>query len=120
MMIAVCWLWMNHILACVWFAIGRYAPSDTGARWVEQAFGDDIYLHAGRTFQYSSAIHWSIAQTTLGAMEVVSVNTVERTFNVACLLVGLFFGSSLISSLSAGMIEFRLSMQIRSHTMSSL
>lgn len=124
MAIAIGWLWMNHILACVWYAVGRYAPSDTGARWVEQAYLTDFedfqYAHAGRVFQYASAIHWAIAQTTLGAMEVASVNTAERIVNVGCLLIGLFFGSSLISSMSAGMVEFRMSGRIRSNMMSTL
>lgn len=124
MVIAVCWLWMNHILACVWFAIGSYAPSDTGARWLERLVlpeaEDFHYKQAGHMFQYATALHWAIAQTTMGAMEVVCVNSAERICNVTCLLIGLFFGSSLISSLSAGMIEFRMSMQIRSHTMSTL
>lgn len=124
MAIGVCWLWMNHILACLWYAIGRYAPSDTGVRWVERTIRFELeevpYENMHHVFQYATAIHWSIAQTTLGAMEVEPVNTHERIFNVGCLVIGLFFGSSLISSLSARMVEFRMSMQLRSHTMSTL
>jgi len=44
---------------------------------------------------------------TLGAIEVQSTNAAERLFSIICLTFGLLFGSSLISSLSAAMVDFR-------------
>jgi len=59
-------------------------------------------------YQYWTTFHWSLTQITLGATEVVSGNTVERIYTVICLVFGLLFGSTLVSSLSATMVEFQM------------
>jgi len=96
-------IWINHIMCCGWFAIGRSGPSDTGTRWVESDF-----LEQNEWYQYWTTFHWSITQITLGATEVISSNTVERMYTVCCLVFGLLFGSTLVSSLSATMVEFQM------------
>eukprot|EP00971_Amphidinium_carterae_P153157 3035901-Amphidinium_carterae.1 len=108
-------VWINHMMCCGWFAIGINAPSDTGDRWVDNDFLSQVEhskLKAPELedlmYQYWTTFHWSLTQITLGATEVVSGNTVERIYTVICLVFGLLFGSTLVSSLSATMVEFQM------------
>lgn len=104
-------LWLNHLLCCVWYWIGWNAPSDTELRWITLGdAGDVVYGDRDILFQYITSFHWSIAQLTLGAIEVNATNTWERIYSIFLLLVGLLFSSTLVSSLSATMIDFQMRM----------
>ena len=46
--------------------------------------------------------------TSLGSMEVTPMNSIERLFNVACLIVGLLVSALLISRLSAQLIQMQV------------
>lgn len=97
-----------HMVTCVWVAIGRYAPTDTGYRWmtrhdVHGEFLPIIEYNVG--LQYVSALHWAIAQLIDGEIEIMCTNTVERCFAILCVLVGSLLQTVLISSLSATMVE---------------
>jgi len=111
-MLSFATLFLNHWITCAWIAVGRVAPSDTGHRWVDQTwwFSESPldYLASPPLYQYITAFHWSVAQFTLGAIEISCSNTWERLFNIICMIVGLIFGSTLVSSLSATMVEFQM------------
>lgn len=95
---------VNHILACIWWSISRYLPSDTGLSWASAQVSSSLdasYIETSVPFQYLTAMHWSLAQQTPGSMEVVPLNSTERAFNCFCLLLGMLLFSSLISSISA-------------------
>eukprot|EP00971_Amphidinium_carterae_P019806 390240-Amphidinium_carterae.1 len=64
--------------------------------------GSDVF------YQYSTSFHWSMSQLTLGASEITCTNSYERFFNVLCLVFGLIFSSTLVSSLSATMVQFQM------------
>ncbi|CAK0897925.1 unnamed protein product [Prorocentrum cordatum] len=57
---------------------------------------------------------------TPGSMQVFPVNTLERIFNVVCLLFGLVVFSTLVSSLSGGVTQFKLQMQRHRASMKKL
>ncbi|CAK0822917.1 unnamed protein product [Prorocentrum cordatum] len=59
----------------------------------------------------SRGFHWSIAQICLGAMEVNSFTTTERFYSLMCLILGLLFGSTLVSSLSTAMFQVQMDMR---------
>mmetsp|Transcript_10689 Transcript_10689/g.24328 ORF Transcript_10689/g.24328 Transcript_10689/m.24328 type:complete len:1116 (-) Transcript_10689:31-3378(-) len=105
----------NHILCCVWFAIGRSAHSDTGVRWINgivetvDSDAQTTYQLAGTVYQYVTSFHWALAQVTLGAIDVAAVNTAERCFNILCLILGLLCGTALVSTLSAGLVDIQIS-----------
>lgn len=105
-------LWLSHILGCIWFGVGRLAPTDTKARWIEMASerqGSVVpFMEETLVYQYATAVHWAFAQFTLGAIEIVCTNSWERLFNVLCLLIGLTFGSTIVSSLSASMVDYQM------------
>ncbi len=37
------------------------------------------YTDSAMDFQYATSMHWAVAQTTLGAMEINACNTLEFT-----------------------------------------
>jgi len=66
------------------------------------------YGELGTGYVYSTAFHWSMAQMTLGAIEVIATNTFERVANIGMLIIGLIFSSTLVSSLSATLIGYQM------------
>lgn len=105
-------LWFNHAISCLWYAIGKNMPTDTGGHWlgtgvaingVTYGYGElnDLYV-------YSTAFHWSMAQMTLGSSEIVSANAPERAFSIFMLLMGLLFSSTLVSTLSATLVDYQM------------
>jgi len=102
-------LWLNHILACIWYGIARHRFTDTGNTWVEDLHDRTGEYQATFFFEYSTAYHWSMSQMTPGSMEVVPTNSAERTFNIMCLFLGLLMSISLISQLSAKMVQHNMS-----------
>mmetsp|Transcript_11183 Transcript_11183/g.25423 ORF Transcript_11183/g.25423 Transcript_11183/m.25423 type:complete len:1119 (+) Transcript_11183:54-3410(+) len=107
-------VWFNHLMACAWFSMGMHGPTDTGLRWPDT---NPATLGNGFAYEYWTCAHWAMAQTVLGAIEIPSSNTLERAFTVLCLLMGLLVGSSLVSSLSASMVEFQITRQERAGQM---
>lgn len=107
-------IWISHLSACAWYALGVHASSDTGGRWLAaptHSVDGLSYRNANVGYQYFTSLHWVLAQITPGSMSVQPLNTVERIFNVICLLCGLFFFTSLVSSLSTKMVHFRMMKQ---------
>eukprot|EP00971_Amphidinium_carterae_P261948 5195798-Amphidinium_carterae.2 len=60
---------------------------------------DEVIQRYGDTFTYSSSFHWTLAQITLGAMEINPTNSYERSFCVVLLLVGMIFNATIVSTL---------------------
>jgi len=103
-------VWMNHTFACIWFAIGNMEVSDTGASWLDEhvRVNGPSYREAGFVYQYLTALHWSMTQMTPGSMQVQPLNSVERAFNVACLIFGLIVFTTIVSMLSSKMTQLRM------------
>merc|ERR1712125_74972 len=98
-----------HLVCCLWFAIGRgLLPTNTGRRWTEVDIQGTALVDADITYQYISSFHWAVAQFMLENIEIECVNAFERLFSIICLLIGLIFGSVIISSLSASMVNFQM------------
>lgn len=116
-------IWVNHVLACTWIAIARYCPSDTGLHWTSSVVSGeslDTYEQSSILFQYSTAVHWSFTQMTPGSMPVQPLNSIERLFNICCLVMGLLFFTSVISSMSAKMTQLRMETNKRDTAMGQL
>jgi hypothetical protein len=108
-------LWLSHLVGCVWFAIGNLHYSDTREHWISSEFTDRPLM-----YQYITAFHWSVAQVTLASIEPTGVNSIERAFAIVLLLLGLFVGSTLISSLSATMVELELASKDKTEKLRTL
>ena len=107
-------LWLNHIFGCAWFMIAANTSGDTGFSWTGKTYGiDHTYKASGGLFQYFTAFHWALTQMTPGSMSVEPQNSVERIFNIACLILGLAFFSSVISSMTATLTQIKMLRQER-------
>jgi len=94
-------VWVNHLVASTWIIIGRQS-SDTGLHWT------DLFQEHDRIYQYYSAMHWSMAQMGVGSVEIYPTNSNERLYNLFVLLFGMIFFSTLVSTISAKMLNMRL------------
>lgn len=104
-------IWINHVMSCTWFYVGRVTEGDTGTSWLNDPIRDEnspLYHDTLPLFQYTTAFHWALTQMTPGSMQVFPRNSLERLFNIFALVFGMIFFSSLISSLSATMVNFRM------------
>jgi hypothetical protein len=113
-------MWLNHVLACAWFAIGRYGHHDTGISWLDTDSGAGTYAEQGEVYQYVTSLHWSITQMTPGSMQVFPVNSAERVFNIVCLVSGLVVFSFLVSSISAAVAQFKFRIHDHSERLNHL
>jgi len=121
LMLLLALLFVNHGITCAWFAVARIAPSDTGNSWLDTPVsplaevgdnGLNTYDASTRLYQYSTSFHFAMSQVVAGSVEGLSpLNTWERFFNIVCLTFGLFFGTSLLSSISTSMIQLRMNKQ---------
>jgi len=103
-------LWLAHLLACGFFALGSYeAPGAYGAHWIDSVVPGTAHTirEAEAAYQYLSAYHWSVAQITLGGLDINPVNSAERGLAIACNVFGLLFGGTVVSLLATTMIELR-------------
>mmetsp|Transcript_60088 Transcript_60088/g.143180 ORF Transcript_60088/g.143180 Transcript_60088/m.143180 type:complete len:1070 (-) Transcript_60088:62-3271(-) len=116
-------VWIGHIVACIWYHIGKYGPmGSTGERWIDTKLGfEEVEIRdRSQTYQYFVAYHWGLAQITLGAHDVNPVNVWERIFTVICNLFGLLFGGTLVSILSTTLIDLREMNQEKTRIMRTL
>ena len=79
-------LWMNHCLSCLFHFVGTLESTDTGLTWPHTTVTIGVqsvaYEDMGMVYLYSTAFRWPMSQITLGAIEVVSANTVEWVLSV--------------------------------------
>jgi len=58
-------------------------------------------------FQYWSCLHWSLSQMTPGSPPVKPLSSLENMFNIVCLLLGMVLFGSVVSSMTAAMVQWR-------------
>jgi len=105
-------LWLAHVVACAWYEIGRHADAGLhGSRWVETIVPnteEEFRIQDTDVFyQYMTSYHWSLAQITLGGLDINPCNSWERSVAIACNFFGLFFGGMVVSILSTTLMELR-------------
>jgi len=118
-------LWFSHLLSCCWFGVGRSGISDTGGSWFYSVpvRGDGWiipYDETGIPYQYLTALNWAVGQIALGPVEAYPQNVFERVFSVLATMIGFLFGSTLVSSLSAAMVDYQMSKKDKVAKMRSL
>jgi hypothetical protein len=93
---------MSHVIACIWWGVGRSAPEGESS-WIEyHGFENEEF-----SYRYLSSVHWTLTQFTPAGMEVFPHNSLERAFAVVILLFALIFFSSFLSSITAAMTQLR-------------
>lgn len=92
-------LLLNHLIACIWFALGVSSASG----WVKKCRMND----KDWGFQYSTSLHWSLTQFTPASMEIVPQTPTERGYNIVVIIIALVIFSSFVSSITNAMTSLR-------------
>lgn len=71
------------------------------------------FMDAPPAYQYTVSLHWAVGQIALGAIETMPTNSCERILFVLTMMFGFCFGSTLISTLSAAMMDYHMMQQDR-------
>eukprot|EP00931_Biecheleriopsis_adriatica_P057384 TRINITY_DN34030_c0_g2_i1.p1 TRINITY_DN34030_c0_g2~~TRINITY_DN34030_c0_g2_i1.p1 ORF type:complete len:1158 (+),score=223.77 TRINITY_DN34030_c0_g2_i1:59-3532(+) len=112
-------LWLSHVTTCIWFFIGIHTQSaesdDIYGAWfdsVQYLPNGKYFAEADRLFQYTTSFHFALTQITANGVEnLTPVNSLERWFNIACLVFGVFFSSHVVSTFSSAMMQLQMENQ---------
>ena len=101
-------VWWAHLMACVWFGLGVGRPSDTGVRWANfmALTAEGHFLETGFLYQYTAALQRAAAHISLGEADSCAKNSTGRIFTVLSMMAGFLFGSTVVSSLPAAMLDY--------------
>jgi len=66
------------------------------------------------------AFHWAAGQIALGAFDGMPTNSLERFVFVLAMMVGFLFGSTLVSTLSAAMMDYQMMQKDKNHKIRTL
>lgn len=92
---------VNHVNACLWYAIGD--TDDHFMRWPESeaVSGRDIL------YKYLSSMHWAVTQFQGTSDVLPGHSTAERAYAVCTVIVALIMLSSFVSTLTNMMMKFQ-------------
>lgn len=91
----------NHIICCMWYALGRQESQEF--TWIKAKNLED----RGIAYKYFTALHWALTQFTPASMDVQPTNTAERVFTLIVDLCGLVAFSTFVSSITTRMTQIR-------------
>lgn len=95
-------LTINHYIACLWCAIGRYNDADE-MTWIKAAHLED----AKESYMYAVALHWAMTQFTPATNNVAPTNMGERIFAFLVVLFALIVFSSFLGSLTQAISQLK-------------
>lgn len=98
---------LNHITACIWYAIGISAVDSSWVKRAAASYEESSGQEPGTGYFYATALHWATTQFTPASMEVVPQNTAERLFAILTLFGSLVLFPSLLSSITNTVASFR-------------
>mmetsp|Transcript_41426 Transcript_41426/g.107206 ORF Transcript_41426/g.107206 Transcript_41426/m.107206 type:complete len:796 (-) Transcript_41426:238-2625(-) len=98
-------VWLNHVIACGFYALSINLRDIYEKTWVQEALLPGI--DANELYLYLTAMHWSLTQFTPASMEIVARNSPERAYTVAVLFFALMVFSSFLSSITGAMTQLR-------------
>jgi len=113
--IVVIILWLNHIGGCIFYmmVLGSKQFSDTGMSWRDELSAlegvQDVttdFLPQG--YLYLKSFYWSLTAMFAGESFLLPSNSTEAYFALMYIIFGMLFASSLISSLSAMLVDFQM------------
>lgn len=90
---------LNHVIACVWYLVGKTGASMGQYSWFEMSGhypNDSIYM-------YFTSLHWSLTQFTPASMNVSAANTMERIMSICVLFFAMVAFSSIVGHITASM-----------------
>eukprot|EP00931_Biecheleriopsis_adriatica_P077719 TRINITY_DN51222_c0_g1_i1.p1 TRINITY_DN51222_c0_g1~~TRINITY_DN51222_c0_g1_i1.p1 ORF type:complete len:815 (+),score=146.93 TRINITY_DN51222_c0_g1_i1:65-2446(+) len=97
---------LNHVIACVWYWIGKLAYDQGMASWLKDTPNGDM-LVMDVPYRYTTSLHWSLTQFTPASMEVSARNVMERVVSIIVLFFALITFSSIVGSITTSMTALR-------------
>jgi len=108
-------LWLNHLGSCFWWVfVKNYKDySTTDNSWHDLIIADsDVPANVNNgeldAFWYVSGFYWSITAMFSCASVLPPQNYAETVFSIVYIIFGMLFGSSLISSVAAMLVDFQV------------
>merc|ERR550532_1403148 len=95
---------LNHVIACLWFLVGKAAISDGQPSWLDW---NEPFLEKDMGYQYCTSLHWTLTQFTPASMDVVARNIYERMFSIVVLLFAMVALSSIVGTVTSSMTVIR-------------
>jgi hypothetical protein len=92
---------LAHIIACVWWGIGK---SSDGVNWIEER----KFVRKPLMYQYSMSMHWALSQFAGGMDEVTPANTPERVYAIFVFLTAFVAAAAFISTLTSSMTQLNI------------
>jgi len=89
---------LNHYLACIWYAIGRWS-GEAQASWLEEVIKDDKLSY------YCAAFHWSLTQFTPATQNLAPRNEWERIYACIVVLMALLTFSTFVGKMTSAMTQ---------------
>jgi hypothetical protein len=100
-------IFMNHVVACGWYLMGKLSKDANAPKNWLQDVGKTPVWGQDLSWKYLTSLHWSLTQFTPASMDIFATNTIERAYSVLVLLWALVALSSIIGSVSAQMTLLR-------------
>mmetsp|Transcript_96649 Transcript_96649/g.224078 ORF Transcript_96649/g.224078 Transcript_96649/m.224078 type:complete len:829 (-) Transcript_96649:132-2618(-) len=94
---------LNHVIACIWFLIGRICMENNLRNWIEVGEVTEETL----SYKYTTSLHWSLTQFTPASMEISARNVFERAFSIVVLFFAMVAFSSIVASITGSMTSLR-------------
>ncbi|KAF4042984.1 Ion transport protein [Phytophthora infestans] len=97
--LALTMLFIAHLVACLWYAVGR---TDSGESWLISISLDPAGVVTDTdSLQYVRSMYWAIVtMTTIGYGDIVAHSNNERLLNIAVMAVGVSFFGYVIGTIS--------------------
>ncbi|CAE7266769.1 KCNH2 [Symbiodinium natans] len=101
-------LLMQHVLACVWYRVGRVSETEG---WVTQfGFGEQ-----DADYRYTTSLHWMFCQLGFGSTSIEGSTTLERTFGLIVAFLALVVFSTLLGAITSLTTQLNKASEERKH-----
>jgi hypothetical protein len=93
-------LFVSHLVACMWHALGEMDVPDEEPGWVMAKHSSLPIAH-----RYALSLHWSLSQFTPAPNDTFPQNLYERLFAIVVLVTALVGFSAFLSTVTAGVVQ---------------
>lgn len=93
-----------HLIACAWYAVGRFAEYGPGeSNWIKE----EGLQEEDVSQRYSWSLHWSLSMVA-GELIVPPRNAAERIFTICVLLLGIMVSASFVSIFTSTLTQLQI------------